>query len=144
MFVVPGVTSDELSLSLCAAFSKAKIVIACAGPYRQCGLPILRAPIETSCDYLDLCSEPQFFYEALIAFNGKAREYGVLSIHAAAFDCVPAELGAALTERELISRHSCKCAGIEVIHTTHDILCANATTLHAAVDGFYATSSGAE
>lgn len=40
---------------LVSVFSKAKVVIACAGPYRQCGLPILKAAIDARCDYLDLC-----------------------------------------------------------------------------------------
>ena len=142
VFVVPDALSEEGTTSICAAFSKAKIVIACAGPYRQCGLPILAAAIESRCDYLDLCGEPQFFDEALVAYDQKAREYGLLVIHAAAFDCVPAELGAALAERELINRFSCKCSGIEIIHTMQNVGSANATTFHAAVDGFYAASSG--
>ena len=42
---------------------------------------------------MDLCGEPQFFDDALLAFDRQARDAGLLAIHAAAFDCVPAELG---------------------------------------------------
>ena len=39
-FVVEDIV--EGASDLIAAFSNAKVVIACAGPYRQCGLPILK------------------------------------------------------------------------------------------------------
>lgn len=142
VFVVADANSDEGKSSLVAAFSNAKVVIACAGPYRQCGMPILAAAVESRCDYLDLCGEPQFFDDAMVAYDRKARELGVLAIHAAAFDCVPAELGAALAEKELIARHGCKCAGIDIVHTIENVSSANATTFHAAIDGFYAAASG--
>ena len=128
----------EGASDLISAFSNAKVVIACAGPYRQCGLPILKAAIDARCDYLDLCGEPQFFDDALVAFDREARNSGVLAVHAAAFDCVPAELGAALAERQLLNKYSSgdeekvECAGIEVIHTLQNVGSANATTFHAA------------
>ncbi|KAL7538917.1 hypothetical protein ACHAXR_011176 [Thalassiosira sp. AJA248-18] len=145
IFVVADVV--EGSDDLMAAFANAKVVIACAGPYRQCGMPVLKAAIQGRCDYLDLCGEPQFFDDALLAFDKDATVSGLLAVHAAAFDCVPAELGAALVERELIKKHSSgdekvECAGIEVIHTMQNVSSANATTFHAAVDGFYAASNG--
>ena len=144
IFVVADVVAGAAELT--SAFSHAKVVIACAGPYRHCGIPILRAAIDAGCDYLDLCGEPQFYDEALLACDGVARDAGVLAVHAAAFDCVPAELGAALAERELRKRSSSEaegaCAGIEIVHTLHGVASANATTFHAAVDGFYAAASG--
>lgn len=91
IFVVSNVVEE--SKKLVEVFSKAKIVIACAGPYRQCGMSILKAAVEARTDYLDLCGEPQFFDDALLSFDREAREAGVLACHAAAFDCVPAELG---------------------------------------------------
>ena len=100
------------------------------------------------CDYLDLCGEPQFFDDALLECDREARDVGVTAIHASAFDCVPAELGSALAERELLKKYNDKedskveCAGVEVIHTMQNVSSANATTFHAAVDGFYAASSG--
>ena len=145
VFVVADIV--ENSSELVAAFSKAKVLLACSGPYRSCGLPILKAAIQAKCDYLDLCGEPQFFDDALIAYDREARNAGVLAVHAAAFDCVPAELGANLAERELLKKYSnednnIQCAGIEIIHTMQNVSSANATTFHAAVDGFYAASSG--
>lgn len=145
--VVPDVAAEGSAAALVAAFATAKVVIACAGPYRRCGLPVLRAAMDAGCDYLDLCGEPQFFDDALAAHDGDARRAGLLAVSAAAFDCVPAELGAALAERRLLEAHSgddgrAECAGIEVVHTVRNVGSANATTFHAAVDGFYAASSG--
>jgi len=144
IFVVEDIIKN--ASELVAAFSKAKVLLACSGPYRICGLPILKAAIEAKCDYLDLCGEPQFFDDALIAFDRKARDAGVLAVHAAAFDCIPSELGSNLAERELLkndsNEDSIQCAGIEIIHTMQNVSSANATTFHAAVDGFYAASSG--
>lgn len=139
IYVVSDIVNE--SDKLVAAFSNAKVVIACAGPYRQCGIPILKAAVEARADYLDLCGEPQFFDDALLSFDREARAAGVLACHAAAFDCVPAELGAALAERELL-KNCTSCAGVEVIHTMQNISRANATTFHAAVDGFHAAASG--
>ena len=146
IFVVEDIVQQ--SSELISVFSKVKIVIACSGPYRECGLPILQAAIAAKCDYLDLCGEPQFFDDALLECDREARDVGVLAIHAAAFDCIPAELGSALAERELLKKYNDKevskveCAGVEVIHTMQNVSSANATTFHAAVDGFYAASSG--
>lgn len=155
VFVVASSGDGGDDGGLAGAFSGAKVVIACAGPYRRCGLPVLGAAVRAGCDYLDLCGEPQFFDDALVAFDGEAREAGVLAVHAAAFDCVPAELGSALAERELLRVHSSSpgeggdeggtavaCAGIEVVHTVRGVTSANATTFHAAVDGFHAAASG--
>mmetsp|Transcript_5218 Transcript_5218/g.7991 ORF Transcript_5218/g.7991 Transcript_5218/m.7991 type:complete len:455 (+) Transcript_5218:132-1496(+) len=139
IYVVSDIVNE--SDKLVAAFSNTKVVLACAGPYRLCGIPILRAAVEARADYLDLCGEPQFFDDALLSFDREAREAGVLACHAAAFDCVPAELGASLAERELL-KNCTSCAGVEVIHTMQNISRANATTWHAAVDGFHAAASG--
>ena len=53
----------------------------------------------------------------------------------------------ALAEKELLKKYSSEeekveCAGVEVIHTMSGVAKANSTTFHAAVDGFYAASSG--
>ena len=140
VFVVADVVEENDKLV--EVLSNAKIVLACAGPYRQCGIHILKAAVEARTDYLDLCGEPQFFDDALLNFDRDAREAGVLACSAAAFDCVPAELGAALAEREIVVKTNKQCAGVEVIHTMQNVSRANAATFHAAVDGFYSAASG--
>jgi len=88
-------------------------------------------------------------------------------ISACAFDCVPAELSAKMVAREMRRRQMLTDAtmddstntdggastsaaagdntvvsGIEIVHTMENGSTANATTFHAAVDGFYAACNG--
>ena len=138
--------------TLIEAVGRARVVLACAGPYRQCGMPLVRAAVEAGTDYLDLCGEPQFFDDALVECEEEARSKNVLIVSACAFDCVPAELSAALVAREVKKRYGADggeeggsagvVSGIEICHTFGGVAKANATTFHAAVDGFNAASKG--
>ena len=138
--------------TLVEAVGRARVVLACAGPYRQCGMPLVRAAVKAKTDYLDLCGEPQFFDDALVECDEEARSNNVLIVSACAFDCVPAELSAALVAREVRKRYgtdggeeggsSGVVSGIEICHTFGGVAKANATTFHAAVDGFNAASNG--
>ena len=138
--------------ALVEAVGRARIVLACAGPYRQCGMPLVRAAVKARTDYLDLCGEPQFFDDALVECEEEARSNNVLIVSACAFDCVPSELSAALVAREVRKRYgtdggedggsSGVVSGIEICHTFGGVAKANATTFHAAVDGFNAAANG--
>uniref|UniRef100_A0A7S4J3K3 Saccharopine dehydrogenase NADP binding domain-containing protein n=1 Tax=Odontella aurita TaxID=265563 RepID=A0A7S4J3K3_9STRA len=138
--------------ALIEAVGRARVILACAGPYRQCGMPLVKAAIKARTDYLDLCGEPQFFDDALAECEEEARAGGVLIVSACAFDCVPAELSAALVAREVRRRYAADggedggsggvVSGIEVCHIFGGVAKANATTFHAAVDGFNAASNG--
>ena len=131
--------------SLIEAVGRTRVVLACAGPYRKCGMPLVRAATKATTDYLDLCGEPQFFDDALVECEEEARSNNVLVVSACAFDCVPAELSAALVAREVKRQYSADggedggtsgiVSGIEICHTFGGIAKANATTFHAAVDG---------
>ena len=113
--------------TLIEAVGRARVVLACAGPYRQCGMPLVRAAVKAETDYLDLCGEPQFFDDALVECEEEARSNNVLIVSACAFDCVPAELSAALVAREVRKRYgtdggeeggsSGVVSGIEICHT---------------------------
>jgi short subunit dehydrogenase-like uncharacterized protein len=135
--------SSGTNQPLIAICQQAKIVLACAGPYNRCGMPLVKAAIQAQTDYLDLCGEPQFFDETLVECEDAAREKGVLVVSACAFDCIPAELSACLVAREVRKRFDTDvCTGIEICHTMGGVTKANATTFHAAVDGFYAGYQG--
>jgi short subunit dehydrogenase-like uncharacterized protein len=135
------------SQSLLTALSQTKIVLACAGPYRQCGETLVRAAIECHVDYLDLCGEPQFFDDMLVRYDEEARTAQALIVSACAFDCVPAELTYSLARSTFIQRYSesdptALVAAMEIVHTAQNVSCGNATTFHAAVDGFHASIQG--
>ena len=128
---------------LVQVLSQAKILLACAGPYRQCGMPLVKAAVQAKTDYLDLCGEPQFFDDTLLECEEDAQKQNVLVVSACAFDCVPAELSACWVSQKLLQKYpGTQVAGIEVCHTASGISKVNATTFHAAVDGFHAASKG--
>mmetsp|Transcript_6566 Transcript_6566/g.9967 ORF Transcript_6566/g.9967 Transcript_6566/m.9967 type:complete len:494 (+) Transcript_6566:30-1511(+) len=148
---------DEHKQELIHILSQAKICLACAGPYRQnVGRNVLEAAIESQTDYLDLCGEPQFYDDMLSSFDALARERKTLVLSACAFDCVPSEFCFALASRELVKKYGSISANanasstdvpvqvtnVEIVHTFQGIKCANATTFHAAVDGFHASYTG--
>lgn len=123
------------------ALSQAKIVLACAGPYRHVGEIVMKAAIDANTDYLDLCGEPQFFDDMLAKYDKLAQERGVIVMSACAFDCVPAELTFQLAKRTL-EKHGKQITNVEIVHTFQNISCGNPTTYHAAVDGFHASQRG--
>lgn len=142
---------DDNEQHLINTVSKARMVLACAGPYRHCGMPLVQACIKGKTDYLDLCGEPQFFDDCLVECDQEARTNQVLVVSACGFDSVPAELSAALVARTIREQRRGDnktpkydaVTGIEVCHTFAGIAKANVTTFHAAVDGFHAASNGA-
>jgi short subunit dehydrogenase-like uncharacterized protein len=143
------IASSDDKQQLVQILSQAKIVLACAGPYRHVGKNIVEAAIQAQTDYLDLCGEPQFFDDMLTSFDKQARESKTLVISACAFDCVPAELCYQLSTKELKKKYATAdpnadvaVTNVEVVHTFQNGKCANATTFHAAVDGFHALYTG--
>jgi len=158
-------TSESDREKLLHVLSQARVVLSCAGPYRDPKVnsaSIVEAAIMTGTDYLDLCGEPQFFEDILVQYEFEARRRGVLVVSACAFDCVPADLSVRMVSRELrrlqkdsagdlkesgygddaVTDDAVAVSGIEVIHVVENITCANSTTFHAAVEGFYAASNG--
>nr|XP_043633539.1 probable mitochondrial saccharopine dehydrogenase-like oxidoreductase At5g39410 [Erigeron canadensis] len=84
-------TSDPFSLRRMA--SQAKLVLNCVGPYRLHGDPVVAACVETGCDYLDICGEPEFMERMEAVYHEKAIETGSLVVSACGFDSIPAEFG---------------------------------------------------
>lgn len=142
--LIASIDNDEQSKTILqSTLAKAKIVIACAGPFRHFGEAIVRAAIDAGTDYLDLCGEPQFFDDMLAKYDKKATENSTLVLSACAFDCVPAELSAQLAKMECKKLYpSSPVTNIDIVHTFLGESTGNATTFHAAVDGFHAALSG--
>ncbi|GMY13784.1 probable mitochondrial saccharopine dehydrogenase-like oxidoreductase At5g39410 [Fagus crenata] len=84
-------TADPQSLlSLC---SQTKLILNCVGPFRLYGDPVVAACVETGCDYLDICGEPEFMERVEAKYGHKAVKTGSLVVSACGFDSIPAELG---------------------------------------------------
>ncbi|EPS64851.1 hypothetical protein M569_09927 [Genlisea aurea] len=84
-------TSDAGSLSRLAAQSR--IILNCVGPFRLYGEPVVRACVESGCDYLDVSGEPEFMEKMEAAYHDAAAGKGSLIVSACGFDSIPAELG---------------------------------------------------
>jgi len=152
----PNNSTKEPSEALRFALSQTRIILACAGPYRQCGEILVRTAIENGTDYLDLCGEPQFFDDMLVSYDEAARTAQTLIVSACAFDCVPAELSYSLALSTFTQRYGTSSSSrnsttteplpqvtaVEIVHTVENVSCGNATTFHAAVDGFHASIQG--
>lgn len=84
-------TTDANSLTHLAG--QAKLILNCIGPFRLYGEPVVAACVESGCDYLDICGEPEFMEKMEALYHEKAMEKGSLVISACGFDSVPAEIG---------------------------------------------------
>ncbi|CAA0820269.1 Probable mitochondrial saccharopine dehydrogenase-like oxidoreductase [Striga hermonthica] len=84
-------TSDRSSLARIAA--QARILLNCVGPFRLYGEPVVASCVESGCDYLDICGEPEFMERMEASYHEKAAEKGSLVVSACGFDSVPAEIG---------------------------------------------------
>ncbi|KAM7268112.1 hypothetical protein ACFE04_010278 [Oxalis oulophora] len=73
--------------------SQTKLILNCVGPFRLYGDPVVAACVQTGCDYLDICGEPEFMERMEAKYHEKAMDSGSLIISACGFDSIPAELG---------------------------------------------------
>jgi short subunit dehydrogenase-like uncharacterized protein len=72
-------------------------VIACAGPFRLHGEPVLAAAVESRAHYLDTTGEQQFMRTVFERYGPRAKRAGVALVTAMGFDYVPGDMIAALT-----------------------------------------------
>jgi short subunit dehydrogenase-like uncharacterized protein len=72
--------------ALAAAMAGARVVVACAGPFRRVGEPVVRAAIEAGAHYLDTTGEQAFVRDVLERFDSPARRAGVAVVPACGFE----------------------------------------------------------
>jgi short subunit dehydrogenase-like uncharacterized protein len=72
-------------------------VIACAGPFRLYGEPVLAAAVEAGTHYLDTTGEQPFMRKVFEDYGPRARRAGVALVTAMGFDYLPGDMLAALT-----------------------------------------------
>jgi short subunit dehydrogenase-like uncharacterized protein len=72
-------------------------VIACAGPFRLHGEPVVRAAVETATHYLDTTGEQPFMRRIFEEHGPDAERAGCALVPAMGFDYVPGDMLAALT-----------------------------------------------
>ncbi|KAK6798612.1 hypothetical protein RDI58_006315 [Solanum bulbocastanum] len=91
-------TTDPASLRHLA--SQTKIIIKCIGPFRLYGEPVVEVCVDSGCDYLDICGEPEFMERMEVKYHDKAVVNGSLVVLACGFDSIPAELGWMFNSRQ--------------------------------------------
>ncbi|PHT91917.1 putative mitochondrial saccharopine dehydrogenase-like oxidoreductase [Capsicum annuum] len=96
--IIAADTNDPSSLRHLA--SRTKIILNCVGPFRLYGEPVVEACVDSGCDYLDICGEPEFMERMEVKYHDKAVENGSLVVSACGFDSVPAELGWMFSSRQ--------------------------------------------
>jgi short subunit dehydrogenase-like uncharacterized protein len=72
-------------------------VIACAGPFRLHGEPVVAAAVDSGTHYLDTTGEQRFMRTVFEDYGPRAEAAGVALVPAMGFDYVPGDLIAALT-----------------------------------------------
>ncbi|CAI8591866.1 unnamed protein product [Vicia faba] len=89
--ILPADTSDPSSLR--SLSSQTRLILNCVGPFRLHGEPVVSACVDSGCDYLDICGEPEFMERMESDYHDRAYETGSLVVSACGFDSVPAEIG---------------------------------------------------
>ncbi|KAK9924991.1 hypothetical protein M0R45_033332 [Rubus argutus] len=100
---IPILTADTTDPpSLRRLCSQTRLVLNCVGPFRLYGEPVVAACVETGCDYLDICGEPEFMERMEANYHDKTAENGSLVISACGFDSIPAEFGLMFNSRQWV------------------------------------------
>ncbi|KAK9272470.1 hypothetical protein L1049_002843 [Liquidambar formosana] len=101
---IPILTADTTDpQSLLHLCSQTNLILNCVGPFRVYGEPVVAACVESGCDYLDICGEPEFMERMEAVYGEKAAEKGCLVVSACGFDSVPAELGLMFNSRQWVA-----------------------------------------
>ncbi|KAE9595285.1 hypothetical protein Lal_00018863 [Lupinus albus] len=101
---LPILTADTTDpASLRALCNQTSLILNCVGPFRLYGEPVVAACVDTGCNYLDICGEPEFMERMEANYHDRAVETGSLVVSACGFDSVPAELGFMFNSRQWVS-----------------------------------------
>lgn len=91
--VWPKPVDSNIYHSLVEFISQTKVIIACAGPFYEVGVSVVKACVETGTHYVDITGEVDFMRYIIDGFGAQARTGNVLVIPACGFDSVPSDMG---------------------------------------------------
>ncbi|GGK11651.1 saccharopine dehydrogenase [Streptomyces camponoticapitis] len=78
-----------------------QVLATTVGPYVWHGEGLVAACAEAGTDYADITGEQEFVDRVYVAYEDRARQTGARLLHACGFDCVPHDLGAYFTVKQL-------------------------------------------
>ena len=94
--------TDATALRRLAAGAHA--VITTVGPYQLHGEPLLKACVDTGCDYVDLCGEPAWMAQMIRRHHSAAQASGARIVFSGGFDSVPFDLGVRFLQHHALQR----------------------------------------
>ncbi|MFD3488507.1 saccharopine dehydrogenase family protein [Streptomyces sp. NPDC058665] len=92
-------STDPASLRSLA--ESTQVLATTVGPYVWHGEGLVAACAEAGTDYADISGETEFVDRMYVAYEDRARQTGARLVHACGFDCVPHDLGAYFTVKQL-------------------------------------------
>lgn len=91
--------------------------------------------METGCDYLDICGEPEFMEKMEANYHERAVDNGCLVISACGFDSVPAELGFIFNSKQWVGESAPNRVEAYLSLESKNKIVANFGTFESAVLG---------
>jgi short subunit dehydrogenase-like uncharacterized protein len=92
--------------SLDSLFGQAEVVIACAGPFINIGLPIVSSCVRMGVNYVDITGESSFVKKTIDSFHEDAVKKKIKIVSCCGFDCIPADVGCDMMMTELMRREA--------------------------------------
>ena len=86
--------------ALAKLVSRAKVIIATAGPYQLHGSALITACAMAGTDYVDLCGEPAWMAHMIPLLETPARTSGARIVFSCGFDSIPFDLGVVFLQDE--------------------------------------------
>jgi len=131
--------------SLEAMCKRAHVVLACAGPFRFLGEPLVEACAKTGCSYADVTGEPEFSERIAHKHAEAARRTGATLVTCAGFDSIPADMGLLHAKRAFLDRFGPGSLPTEVtsslvLSAGPEGMAGNTATYESAVHGFGSVS----
>lgn len=90
--------------SLRALVQRAQVIITTVGPYQLYGNDLVAACVETGTAYVDLCGEPNWMHDMIVAHETAAKASGARIVFSCGFDSIPFDLGVWKVQQAAIDR----------------------------------------
>lgn len=81
--------------------SKSNVILSCAGPFIDCGLPIQDSAIDTGTHFMDIGGEALYLMQSYEKNHERAKKAGISIINAVGFDVVATDIPAWLASQGL-------------------------------------------
>src|SRR5690606_29415543 len=90
--------------SLRALVQRAQVIITTVGPYQLYGNDLVAACVATGTGYVDLCGEPNWMHDMIVAHGAAAKASGARIVFSCGFDSIPFDLGVWKVQQAAIER----------------------------------------